>query len=560
MKNKLLNILLIEDNPEDILILQNLLVQTNGASPKIKFHYVHRLDEGLEYLKKRGMDLIVLDLTLPDCRGMETLEKLQSHVDHVPVVVLTAMNDEEHALQAMRHGAQDYLVKGQFNRYMFFRSMLHAIERSKVREELQRVTQELRTANGRLEKLIQLDPLTELLNRRGLQDALSREIQRTHREESDLLALILDLDDFKQVNDTLGHAVGDVVLKEISQKLRSSVRITDYVARIGGDEFLILMPQTRLAEGVRVAGKVRRAVSSTSVSLSLSMNFKITASLGLVAVSPDIVSIDELLAKTHSVLYKSKGGGKNRLSYEYGEKSGALDEDTLFEDILTALGREESYRVLKQPIFRLEGRERVGYEFLSRFSFPGMEMPDDFFRVCLENNMLTLADRQCLANSIRAGVSLPRGLRRHFNLFPSTLIDIPMRNLMAPFEKSHEVEHCCIEISEQQIIGDPSYLTEAVKCFRDAGILVAIDDVGFGRSCLESLILLEPDVVKIDKKWVNGISKNDWSLRSLKRVLKVTDALGVEVIAEGIETAADLGVLKSLGVEYGQGYFLGRPA
>ena len=484
---------------------------------------------------------------------------MQTGSRHIPIVVLTAVNDQERALEAVRRGAQDYLVKGQMNSYMFVRAALHAIERSKIRVKLDQVTQELRTANERLERLVQLDPLTELLNRRGLQDALSREIQRAHREESDLLALILDLDDFKQVNDTLGHAVGDVVLKEISEKLKLSVRVTDYVARIGGDEFLILMPQTRLAEGVRVAEKIRRVVSGTLISLSLDTHFKITASLGLVAVSPDIVSIDELLARTHVVLYRSKDGGKNRLSCEYGDKAEAPGEGTSLENILAALRREQSYRVLKQPIFRLQNMQKVGYEFLSRFSLPGMEMPDDFFRVCLENNILTLVDRQCLKNSIQVGSALPKSYRRHFNLFPSTLIDIPVRNLIEPFQTAHDVENCCIEISEQQIIGDPSYLTDAVKNFKDAGILVAIDDVGFGRSCLESLILLEPDVVKIDKKWVNGVSKNKWCLRSLRRVLKVTGALRVEVIAEGIETREDMEVLKSLGVEYGQGYFLGRP-
>lgn len=559
MKNKAINILLIEDNLDDILLLQDILVQTNGASPKFKFHTVHRLDQGLEKLKTEDVDLIVLDLSLPDCRGMETLVTLQTKSRHIPIVVLTAVNDEEHALEAVRKGAQDFLVKGSISPYLFIRAVLHAIERSKIHATLDQMTRELRTANGRLEKLVQLDPLTELLNRRGLQDALSREIQRAHREESDLLALILDLDDFKHVNDTLGHAVGDVVLKEISEKLKSAVRVTDYVARIGGDEFLILMPQTRLAEGVRVAEKVRRAVSSTAVSFSMNTNFKITASLGLVAVTGDIVSIDELLSKTHVVLYRSKGTGKNRVSYEYGEKSEMTEEEASLENILSALRREQSYHVLKQPIFRLGNHEKVGYEFLSRFSLPGMEMPDDFFRVCLENNILTLADRQCLSNGIRAGFSLPKGIRRHFNLFPSTIIDIPVRNLIEPFSGGEGLANCCIEISEQQIIGDPSYLTEGVKSFKDAGILVAIDDVGFGRSCLESLILLEPDVVKIDKKWVNGISKNQWCLRSLKRVLKVTGALGVEVIAEGIETSDDMEVLKDLGVEYGQGYFLGRP-
>ncbi|MEI8345799.1 MAG: EAL domain-containing protein, partial [Candidatus Omnitrophota bacterium] len=163
-------------------------------------------------------------------------------------------------------------------------------------------------------------------------------------------------------------------------------------------------------------------------------------------------------------------------------------------------------------------------------------------------------------NCVTASKDLPPAIKRHLNIFPSTMIDIPVRNLLQVFEESTLNGSYCIEISEQQIIGDPSYLVEAVTQLKKSGVEIAIDDVGFGRSCLESLILLEPDVVKIDKKLVNGISKNEWCEHSLKRFLKVTEALGSEVIAEGIETLEDMETLVSLGVKYGQGYYLGRPA
>ncbi len=117
----------------------------------------------------------------------------------------------------------------------------------------------------------------------------------------------------------------------------------------------------------------------------------------------------------------------------------------------------------------------------------------------------------------------------------------------------------CVEISEQQIIGDPSYLLEPVKQLRKAGVLIAIDDLGFGRSCLESLILLEPDIVKIDKRCVTGITEEHANMRSLKRLLRMATSLGAEVVAEGVESKSDLTVLTDLGVSSAQGYFLGRP-
>ncbi len=552
-------ILLIEDNLDDIVLLKEILSQSSGSLPLFSFKYAESLARGLELAQQEATDIIVLDLSLPDSRGLVALNELQERLPQIPVVILTALND--FGVEAVRQGAQDYLVKGHYDSFLFSRTVLHAIERNKIQIAHAALEKELRQTNERLEKLSLLDPLTGLLNRRGLQDALSREISRLNRDESDLMALILDLDNFRQINESLGHAVGDVVLKELSVKLSSCVRITDYVARVGGDEFLVLMPQTRYAEGSCVAQKIRRAISGSPVSLSLESTFRVTASLGLLTVTDDVVSVDELLSGVHKILEMSKKQGKDQVSYEDAEKIKTnRQEDGHFADVIGALKEQTHYRVLKQPIYDLRESRQVGYEFLSRFSVPGLELPDDFFRVCFENNILTLVDRHCFKNCIQASSELPMEVKRHLNIFPSTMIDIPIRNLLQALGEKVIDKNFCLEISEQQIIGDPSYLVEPVAHLKKSGIEIAIDDVGFGRSCLESLILLEPNVVKIDKKLVNGISKNSWCEKSLQRFLKVTQALGSEVIAEGIESKEDMETLVSLGVQFGQGYFLGRPA
>ncbi len=438
-----------------------------------------------------------------------------------------------------------------------------ANEFAQSNKNLDHMGQELRNANARLEKLALLDPLTDLLNRRGLQQALTAELQRAGRDQIDLYAILVDLDDFKQVNDTLGYPVGDIVLKEIASRFRQSLRITDYVARIGGDEFIILLPRTRRAEGMRVAEKIRYAISDNPILLSSGKEAKVTASLGLTLVSPETPSIDELLAEINPVLHTSKKFGKNRVSHQFAGAGPAESVPDEFEVISRfhsqSIQPGQNIYALKQPIFHLSDLSEFGYEFLSRSSIEGFEMPDDFFRICLEANILTLVDHQCFKVCVNAGSSLPRNIQRHLNLFPSTILNIPIHHLVDSIPKSAEEGSYCIEISEQQIIGDPSYLVEAVREIKRHGIRVGIDDVGFGRSCLESLILLEPQVVKIDKKCVKGISQDVSRLRSLKQLLKVVNALGADVIAEGIETHQELDVLRDLGVKFGQGYLLGRP-
>ncbi|MBI3318039.1 MAG: diguanylate cyclase [Candidatus Omnitrophica bacterium] len=432
------------------------------------------------------------------------------------------------------------------------RKMTTELARSNA--QLASVTQELRKANNRLRRLALLDPLTELFNRRGLEQVLSREIHWAIRSESDLSAALIDLDDFKRFNDTLGHAVGDVILKETARRLKTALRATDHVARIGGDEFMVLLPQTRLDEGIRVAEKIRLSISETPITLSSGL-VKVTASLGLVEIPHGELSTDALLSQAHSMLYRSKQSGKNRVSYNLKGETSRGQIEAGKGDVLGRLRQGDCFHAVAQPIFRLETEEPVGYELLSRSSIEGFEMPDDFFRVSFEANMLTLVDHQCFKTCFAAAASLPGHLRKHLNLFPSTILNIPIWILLEELPADASRGIYCIEVSEQQILGDPSHLVEPIKALKRSGILIAIDDVGFGSSCLESLILLEPELIKIDKRCVNGLTHSHSRLRSLERLLKLTQGLGAEVVAEGVETAEDLEVLKSLGVPYGQGFF-----
>lgn len=543
-------ILLVEDNPDHAELLRTILAA--GESPPFALSEAGRLDEALEYLIREEVDVVLLDLGLPDCAGLEGLERVHEMVPGTPIVVLSAMGDEAAAVRALRKGAQDYLLKGLVDFPQLARAIRYAVERHRGLRDLELATNELRAAKARLEELALLDPLTEILNRRGLQQALSREIRWARRSHSEMQALLLDLDDFKWINDTLGHAVGDVVLKETAQRLKASLRATDYLARIGGDEFLILLPQTRPAQAREIAEKVRLTVSETPLSLSSGV-VKITASVGTVKVSEKTSSIDQLLSEMHFVLYRSKQAGKNRVSCDViGEGSSSA--------VLQTLLRDDAFRVVRQPIVRLTDEQIVGYEFLSRSSHKVFEAPSDFFRLCLEANILTLTDYRCFRNCLAAAAPFPPTIRRHVNLFPSTMIAMPVGDLLEAFPPDRLDGAYCVEISEQQIIGDPLNLAEPVNALQQAGILIAFDDVGYGHSCLESLTLLEPNIIKIDKRCITGIASDPSRVRSLKRLLRVTRALGAQVVAEGIESRDDLDLLQCLGVQYGQGFLWAKPA
>ncbi|OQA51175.1 MAG: Phytochrome-like protein cph2 [Candidatus Omnitrophica bacterium ADurb.Bin292] len=553
------NILLVEDDLDFANILKIRL--SKERNPSLAITISPSLERALDSLRINHYDLILLDLMLPDSSGIETFSKIKAEARHKPVVIITGLDNDQVAIDAVRRGAEDYLVKSDISSRFLTRIIHHAIDRHRIKEKLASVTGRLRETSLRLEKMALMDPLTELFNRRGLQQALTRELQLMLREGHGLLALLLDIDNFKHINDSLGHPVGDMLLKEIAKKIKEVVRESDHVARIGGDEFILLLPKTSHGEGIHLAERIRMTIADTVIYVSDRDTLQITASIGLTPVSSNVTSVDELLAIANPLLRQSKQKGKNCISLDEEEVSSADAKISTYAEQLSAvLRRGTDFFALKQPILNLTDLSIIGYEFLSRLNNGSIVMPNDFFRIAREQNMLTLVDHYCFRSCISASAPLAPELYRHINLFPATIVDISPDEVVEKLSVSCPAKSYCLEISEQQILGDPSHLIDPVETFKRSGVSIAIDDVGFGNTCLENLILLEPDVIKLDKRYIRGIARDAQIEKTLRRVLKIAEDLDAEVIAEGIESREDLDTLRGLGVKYGQGFYLGAPA
>ncbi|MCB9655760.1 MAG: diguanylate cyclase [Deltaproteobacteria bacterium] len=395
------------------------------------------------------------------------------------------------------------------------------------------------------------DPLTGILNRRGLEQLLLISLERCRRDGSRLCAILLDIDNFKQINDKLGHSVGDAVLKGVAHKLRACLRPTDLPARIGGDEFLVILSDSRESDAHQLAERLRIAVTEVPLILSMQTE-RPTASFGLAMVDPETSSLEQVITATQRFLSLSKRHGKNRVI-----GLGNSTEVTPREDILSTL--TSGIHSLVQPIRRLDNRHIVAYEVLSRGPEGQYSSPVVLFRISLEQNALTTVDLHCLKRGLhRVAAELPEK-SIFVNVFPSTLLDTPVRKVEELFRDLDDPSRFCVELSEQQFVGDPRCLLDHVAALRGLGVRLAIDDVGFGRSSLESILLLQPDIMKLDRSLVHGISVRRGSRELLGRAMRIADSLNLEVVAEGIEDAADLDILLSLGIPYGQGYLLGGP-
>ncbi len=551
-----LRLLIVEDDLRSARSLRELL-EASG-DPLFTIRHVTTASAASEAVRAGDIDVVILDLGLPDATDLQALIRLEAAVHEIPVIVLTGREDAL-ASDALQFGAEDYLRKGEFDFDSLIRSIRYAVERHRGVRDLARVKKQLESANRDLERLTLIEPLTELLNRRGLQQALSREVQHLSRGVTSSAVLVVDLDDFKQINDHLGHGAGDVVLKEVGRRLRGCVRAVDYVGRIGGDEFMLLLPETDPPEVTRVAERVRLAIATAIIQHSTG-TVTLTASIATMLLTEELPAVDQLLARAHLLLARAKHEGKNRVVFQESEFDDTDRRLRAQSDMCTHLSRGRHIVTVKQPIFDLADESPVGYEFLSRYSNNGLELPENFFRVCSESNILTLVDHACLRSAVSAAMQLPPYARFHLNIFPTTLLAIPVEHLLELFPRPLPRGTFCLELSEQQIIGDPSYLLPAVQALRTAGILIAIDDVGFGSSCLESLVLLQPEIVKIDKRCVIGVDGDPARIDQLRRYVAVARTLGCTIVAEGIETAGELDVVRSLGIEFGQGYFWGKPA
>lgn len=236
------------------------------------------------------------------------------------------------------------------------------------------------------------------------------------------------------------------------------------------------------------------------------------------------------------------------------------DLDMHEQALIDTLRRGEGFRAVKLPIYRLDDEQLIGYEMLARGPAGPYQMPDDFLRICIEHNVLTTVDLQCLKTCLDATSAKDSVLRYHVNLFPSTIIETSPSELTLLFPLDRPKGTFCLEIIEQQKVADYEKLRDHVMALKEAGILFAVDDVGFGASFLETLIMLEPDCIKIDRRFVSNAPSDKIKERQLTRLINVAHALNAEIVAEGIETREELTLLKELGVKYGQGFLWGKPS
>lgn len=550
-ENQVRRLLFVHEDAAYSSRVRNVL--TTLRSPRyLVAHYTHLID-ALTYLRINPVDIVLLGPGPADVTQEQACRKVRAAFPDLPVVALLDGGGHRLRQTLQADGALDTLNARDINAELWSRTFEYCHREMAINRELTTVT-------ARLDWLVHTDALTGLLNRKGMERIIMDQLARCRRQGTDLSVLLVDLDDFTRVNGTLGHGVGDLVLMSAARRITENLGEGDKAGRCGTDRFLVMLPGSTADEAEVTAERIRLAISRDVIQAGEHC-LTPTASVGLTAVDPGSLSFDEVLAKAQFVLQRSKLKGKNRVARAASlaeiEQVRPVDAGP---EMVQALLRGNVLQVASQPIVNLADGRIVSQEMLIRGPEGPLHRPDNLFRYCQEKNIITAVDLRCLKRCAEAAVRCsPHGTRYHVNILPATLLQTPVAELIRVLKVNGNYGHCVLEISEQQLLGDPTVLVPSVRLLQDAGIRIAMDDVGFGNSCLEGLLLLHPDVVKIDKRLIQGLAACAEMQVTLTRLLKVVAVLGAEVVAEGIEEPEDYHLLMKLGVKLGQGYLFGRP-
>ncbi len=536
-------VLVVEDNAADARLIAESLTSSHLT---LEVERVEDLAGALARIEQGNLDVTLLDLGLPDSVGLETVHRVHRSAPHLPIVVLSGQNDREIAIRAVRAGAQDFLTKDLLNDESLQRALCYAMERKRAEE--------------RLDFLATHDDFTGLANRTLLMENAHQVIAQAQRHVRSAALLLLDLDNFKRVNDTLGHAVGDEIIHATAQRLTACVREGDTVGRLGGDEFCILLGDLAYEADVSlVAQKILQAMQTPFIAGKEELHM--TISIGA-ALYPRNGSVPEALLKNADVaLYRAKEEGKNSFQLYSKEMNERANERLTLEwSLHHALERGECV-LHYQPVVNVVDGSTVAHEALLRWqhSQRGLLPPAEFIPIAEESGMIVpigawALDHACAQSkawdpSLRIAVNLSARQVSQPDFVPTVLATISRQNF-SPAQLE-------LEITESLLNNEEA--ATKLQTLKEAGVRLAIDDFGTGYSSFVYLKRFPVDTLKIDRSFVEGIGRDPRDEAIVQTVIEMAHRLNVTVVAEGVETEAQWQFLRAHGCDFAQGYYFSRP-
>lgn len=501
--------------------------------------------------------VVVARHELPDTDGLEACRLIKGDPETSQIsllLVCSRVPDDRFVVRALEAGAAQVLPALPSKELLI--AHIHA------QLNVFQMVMELREKNHYLRDLVQRDPMTGLFNHAYLHEVLERELGRARRTGNPCSLLLIDLDHFKQVNDQHGHQAGDYCLRTAAELLSTGGRRSDAVARYGGDEFAIVLPDTARA-GAAARGEALRA-SMQSRAFADRRLPDVTLSVGVASFPDDGADRMQLLAAADRALYAAKRIGRNRV-VAYSADLGAPDELPASEsgpEIERLLAINEVVRArlasfVYQPILNADTGAVFAYEALCRPQHAAFPHPGALFATAEHAGRVVDLGRALRPVALQPLLRLPGDAAMFLNLHPLELSDELVEEALEKY--GEHAERIVFEVTESSAIHDYDRMRELISSLQSAGFRVAVDDLGAGYAGLNSVALLKPDIVKLDMALIRGIQRDGSAARLIKHILDFAKGEGLLVVAEGIETAEERRVVTELGVPLLQGYYFARP-
>lgn len=551
-------ILVIDDIHANLIAMQALLKSVPAETITADSG-----NAGLVKALEDNVALILLDVNMPEMDGFQVAELLGSMEEtcDIPIIFITALHkSEQHRLKGYGSGAIDYIEKPINNDILLSKVKLF-VKMWSLRFEMQLEVQRRLEAERKIEYLAQHDTLTHLPNRRQLHIEMDRMISRAARTNSSFATLFLDLDGFKKVNDELGHEAGDYVLKEMASRLSKIVRTSDVVARYGGDEFILLLPD--LQDSLALTNKLKQLTTSTGESLEWQGNLlKIGVSIGI-SIFPDHgTDGDALLNSADTAMYQAKGEGRNTFRFYSDELHNRLRRRLLLESHLVDALKNDEVGLCFQPIVDVSTGGIVAAEALLRWYNPklGHVSPAEFIPVAENCAYIHELGMWVVQQTLEFSKQYP-DIRFAFNVSPlqlnnSSFFDELHKQFLIAEVDPRKFE---IEITEGLLLANTAEIKRQLASIRSLGIGLSIDDFGTGYSALGYLKQHRVNKLKIDRSFISGLPENKESAALVKAIIAMGHALDLQVVAEGVETKEQWSFLQNTTCEFAQGYYFSKP-
>jgi diguanylate cyclase (GGDEF)-like protein len=552
----------------------------------------------LELIRQQPFDLVLLDVMMPDVGGIEVLKGIREQHSELmlPVIMVTAKSQSEDIVQALALGANDYVTKpvdfavalARANTQLGRKRAEEAIRAanaalSQVNEELERRVDErtakLFEANRQLELemihrersqakiryLAHYDALTGLPNRVLFREQLEEAFARSKQSGETLAILFLDLDGFKSVNDTLGHSIGDALLKSIADRLRDSLGETDRIARLGGDEFAVVQVSGEQPASAAALGAKLIELASRSCVID-GHQLEIGASVGIAVSIGGNVDPEQLLKSADLAMYSAKADGRGRYRFFQPEMDAAARARRSLEmDLRAALGRGQ-IDLFYQPLVNLKTSQVCGFEALMRWKHPerGYVSPAEFVPASEEVGLIVQLGEWALRRACADAATWPGNIKVAVNLSPvqfksGKIVPTVMSALAASGLSANRLE---LEITESVLMERSEANLAVLQQLRDLGVRICMDDFGTGYSSLSYLRSFRFDKIKIDQSFIGDLTKREESLAIMRAIAGLGISFGVSTTAEGVETPEQLGWVRTEGCTEAQGFLFSsaRPA